>query len=206
MTPFDPEEKIFSLSDLVWLFRKNRHAIIRIALVGCAFAAIVVFSKPVFYKAEATFKESAEQNERQGLLNEVVANMGLSAGAPQAGALMKSYQVLKPLIRRMGLQANVAQTGSLRRKWKRVCDIICAELGCKLDDPDSFRFSDLAYDGEKPLDLRLCFIDAERFEIRQKQEKTRGVDPLKAKKRIYSYLLRRGFSPEVVIDSVSRIK
>lgn len=42
--------------------------------------------------------------------------------------------------------------------------------------------------------------------IRQKQEKTRGIDPLKAKKRIYSYLLRRGFSPEVVIDSVSRIK
>jgi len=42
--------------------------------------------------------------------------------------------------------------------------------------------------------------------IRQKQEKTRELDPLKAKKRIYSYLLRRGFSPEVVIDSVSRIK
>jgi regulatory protein len=42
--------------------------------------------------------------------------------------------------------------------------------------------------------------------IRQKQEKTRGIDPLKAKKRIYSYLLRRGFSPEVVIDSVSRLK
>ncbi|MCK9594195.1 MAG: regulatory protein RecX [Candidatus Omnitrophica bacterium] len=42
--------------------------------------------------------------------------------------------------------------------------------------------------------------------IRQKQEKTRGIDPLKAKKRIYSYLLRRGFSPEVVIDSISRLK
>lgn len=42
--------------------------------------------------------------------------------------------------------------------------------------------------------------------IRQKQEKIRELDPLKAKKRIYSYLLRRGFSPEVVIDSVSRLK
>jgi len=36
--------------------------------------------------------------------------------------------------------------------------------------------------------------------------KLKGIDPQKAKKRVYAYLLRRGFSPEVVIDVISQIK
>lgn len=35
---------------------------------------------------------------------------------------------------------------------------------------------------------------------REKLKKIKGIDPQKAKRRIYAYLLRRGFSPEVVID------
>lgn len=34
--------------------------------------------------------------------------------------------------------------------------------------------------------------------INQKLEKLKGIDPEKAKARIYRYLIRRGFSPEVV--------
>ena len=87
---------------------------------------------------------------------------------------MKSYQVLKPLIVRMGLQARVAETGSVRRGWIRVCDKISAELRRPLDDPDSFRFSDVEFEGEKPLDLRLRFFDPERFEIRENKKKFLG--------------------------------
>jgi len=36
--------------------------------------------------------------------------------------------------------------------------------------------------------------------------KLKGIDPQKAKKRVYAYLLRRGFSPEVVIDALNQIE
>jgi len=35
---------------------------------------------------------------------------------------------------------------------------------------------------------------------KERLKKIKGIDPQKAKKRIYAYLLRRGFSPETVID------
>jgi len=34
----------------------------------------------------------------------------------------------------------------------------------------------------------------------------KDIDPQKAKKRVYAYLLRRGFSPEVVIDVLAQAK
>jgi len=36
--------------------------------------------------------------------------------------------------------------------------------------------------------------------------KLKGCDPQKARKRIYAYLLRRGFSPEIVIDILTKNK
>jgi regulatory protein len=40
----------------------------------------------------------------------------------------------------------------------------------------------------------------------EKLNKLKGVDPVKAKRRLYGYLLRRGFSPEVIIDVMGRLK
>ena len=37
---------------------------------------------------------------------------------------------------------------------------------------------------------------------RDRLNKLKGIDPQKAKKRVYAYLLRRGFSPEVVMDVI----
>ncbi len=36
--------------------------------------------------------------------------------------------------------------------------------------------------------------------------KLKGIDPQKAKRRVYAYLLRRGFSPEVVIDVLTQAR
>lgn len=35
-------------------------------------------------------------------------------------------------------------------------------------------------------------------------DKLKGCDPQKAKKRVYAYLLRRGFSPETIIDALNK--
>jgi len=40
--------------------------------------------------------------------------------------------------------------------------------------------------------------------VEDKFRKMRNIEPQKAKMRIYSYLLRRGFSPDVCLDAINR--
>lgn len=40
--------------------------------------------------------------------------------------------------------------------------------------------------------------------VEEKFRKMRNIEPQKAKSRIYSYLLRRGFSPDVCLDAINR--
>ena len=39
----------------------------------------------------------------------------------------------------------------------------------------------------------------------EKWDRLKGIEPEKAKRRLYSYLLRRGFSPEIVSDNISQL-
>jgi regulatory protein len=40
--------------------------------------------------------------------------------------------------------------------------------------------------------------------IEKRLKKLKGIEPQKAQRRIYAYLLRRGFSPEVIIEALNR--
>ena len=40
---------------------------------------------------------------------------------------------------------------------------------------------------------------------KERLDKLKGIEPQKAKRRIFMYLLRRGFSPEVVIDIINQL-
>jgi regulatory protein len=40
---------------------------------------------------------------------------------------------------------------------------------------------------------------------RARFSKLKGIEPEKAKRRIFSYLLRRGFSPDVVMDAITQL-
>lgn len=40
---------------------------------------------------------------------------------------------------------------------------------------------------------------------KKKFDKLKGVEPQKAKRRLYAYLLHRGFSPEIVIDVLNQL-
>lgn len=41
--------------------------------------------------------------------------------------------------------------------------------------------------------------------IKGKLSKLKGIEPDIAKRRIYAYLIRRGFSPEIVVNSLNRL-
>ena len=40
---------------------------------------------------------------------------------------------------------------------------------------------------------------------KERLNRLKGLDPVSVKRRLYSYLLRRGFSPEIVNDIVMRL-
>lgn len=40
---------------------------------------------------------------------------------------------------------------------------------------------------------------------KEKFDRIKGIEPRKAKRRIYSYLLRRGFSPEIIIECINNL-
>jgi len=42
--------------------------------------------------------------------------------------------------------------------------------------------------------------------IKQRFDRLKGAEPQKAKRRLYAFLLRRGFSPEIVIDAINQLK
>lgn len=48
--------------------------------------------------------------------------------------------------------------------------------------------------------------DVVREIAEEKFNRLKGIEPRKAKKRIYDYFMRRGFSPDVVIDIINQLK
>jgi len=39
--------------------------------------------------------------------------------------------------------------------------------------------------------------------VEKRFEKLKGLEPVKARVRVYSYLIRRGFTPEIVVDTIN---
>lgn len=50
-----------------------------------------------------------------------------------------------------------------------------------------------------------CEKDAVKQLAEERLSKLKGVEPQKAKRRLYAYLLRRGFSPDVIYEALSII-
>jgi uncharacterized protein involved in exopolysaccharide biosynthesis len=164
MMTVDPDEKIFSLGDITRLFQKQKKALYRAALIGCALASFYALVKPVKYKAVATFKESSEQKGGEGLLD-MLGGLGVSGDSPQASALLQSNLILKPLVSQFGLQITPLLGSKLGKAWKRITENLRTLRGRKLDDIDSFQFADVSYEGEDGRSFQICFRSNEEFEV-----------------------------------------
>ncbi len=162
---FDSEERIFTVSDVHRLFNSLKKRLVKIALIGglCGFVFCAI--KAPKYKIEATFKEGIEKSGGDSVLKDFLGGMSV-AQQPQAVALMKSYQVLKPLIQKLGLQVGVKKGGWIVGKvFRRISENFKAEREKPLEDLDSFVFQDVVYDGEQTLNFSLRFSDREQFAV-----------------------------------------
>jgi hypothetical protein len=162
----DPDERVFTLSDVKQLYRSQKKTILRASFLGAllGFGFILILSSPK-YQISATFKEAPKSVEGGGLDRLILANGGPGSGESQTAVLFQSNQVLKPLAHRMGTQAIVRKQGLLSRGYKRIRDNILSERGRMLSDVDDFAFQNVIYEGEEPLSYTLRFEDFEHFSI-----------------------------------------
>ncbi|HSX11053.1 MAG TPA: hypothetical protein VLF94_05010 [Chlamydiales bacterium] len=174
----DHEERVFTLGDVKRLYIAQRRRMIKWALFGAIGAFIGVGILSPKYKVEATFKEGVEKADAGGALQEI---LGGSFGnpQPQAASLMRSSQVLKPLVEKMGLQISSPRTGWIVKKvFKRYRDNLRATRGLPLDDLDPFIFQDVVCEAESKVGFGITFINQDHFAVRsadQKRELARGV-------------------------------
>lgn len=144
----DPEEWIVSLQDVKRLYISMWKGLFKWAFLGGLAFFLYFGNQNVVYKAEASFKEAAERTSHETIFKELIGGVSHTA-QPQATTLMKSNQVLKPLIEKLGLQIRPAfsdwkMVQTLRRyreNWR-------AEKGLELDDIDRFVFEKVSYDGK----------------------------------------------------------
>src|SRR5262245_26395286 len=99
----DPEEWIVSLLDVKRLYIWMRKGLFKGALLGGLAFFLYFGGQSVVYKAEASFKEVAERTVQETFFKELMSGISHTA-SPQAATLMKSNQVLRPLVEKMGLQ------------------------------------------------------------------------------------------------------
>ncbi len=168
----NPEEWIISLTDVKQLYNSIRKRLIKWAIFGAVATFLFIGIAKVKYKAEANFKEGVEKSSSENVLKELIG--GISAGnQPQASCIMKSYQVLKPLVEKMGLQINPSFSSGwaplkLLRRYKESWR---AEKGLLVEDSDPFIFEDVQYEGEQKFSFHILFSSREQFQIFDERKK-----------------------------------
>lgn len=174
----DPEERVFTLNDVKQLYIVQRKRLVKWAAMGAIITFLLVGIRTPKYQIIATFKESAEHSESGGALRDLLGGMG-GASQSQAASLMKSFQVLKPLVEKLGLQVYAPRSGWIVLKaFKRYRDNLNATRGLPLADLDPFVFEDVTSDQEEEFHFGLKFSDRNHFVVYtrdQREELAKGV-------------------------------
>lgn len=167
----DPEEWIVSFNDVKQLYFSVSGRLIKWAIFGALAAILFCGNMGVEYKAEASFKEGVERSHSESFFKELIAGVS-QPNQPQATSIMKSYQVLKPLVEKMGLQVVPAQSEWVVSRWiRQFKDTWRAERGGSVPDIDSFGFADVCYHEEISLPIHIVFSDREQFSVYDERKK-----------------------------------
>lgn len=164
------EIRFFHAEDFFWLLKREKRRLTLFACLGIFLACCFLLLLNPSYTIEASFKEQKEESglESKDLLKQLFSG-SLSSSSSHTVDLMKSRAILRPLVEKLGLQAEFISSGYLEDALRLARDLWIAEWKNPLPIPDVFRCKDIFYEGEKTLELEICFIDPERFEILDKK-------------------------------------
>lgn len=163
-------ERTISLHDLGRILLKNKGVLALVTFLCALGGFYYALTRPVEYLIEATFKEQGEIRA-EGPLQGFKEALGGLFDSSQTPLLMKSQQILNPLIIQMGLQIRSTEKQETRR-WLR--NSLRAEMGKTLPEHDPFRFQNVDYRGEKPLKIEVRCVAPETFEVSWKKGKAQG--------------------------------
>lgn len=176
--PFiDPEERIVSLQDVKRLYIAMRKRLFKWAFYGAVATFVYFGSSEVVYKAEASFKEAVEKTSQEHFFKELIGGISTTI-QPQTTILMKSNQVLKPLVEKLGLQIQPAVSKwSVLRMLRRYYESWRVARGLKLTDPNRWIFEHVHYEGAAEKFVFLKFLNAQEYSVYSAQKKilTQGM-------------------------------
>lgn len=160
---------MITLEDIRLLYQKKKTALLIAVFLGAAVGFFSIFSSPLQFKIEASFKEKPEQGSAESSIRDLFLNGLKAAQQPEAISLMKSNQVLKAVVSSYGLQAEIKR--GFLEPLRRFRDHLYAELRWKIPERDWFSFRKVEYSGEESLELNLRFINYGVFEVLDGQKK-----------------------------------
>ena len=173
------DERIFTLSDVKRLFQRKKRSILRAALIGGLLAFGLLLLKPHKYKIEATFKEGIEKGGGGEYSLNGLLGGGALASQPQAVAVMKSIQVMKPVVEKLGLNAHIPNRGGkISKLYRRIRDNCRAEMRKPLFDADSFGFRNVSCEEEMEFSLFIRFDTRNSFSVLSGDKKILAVGTL----------------------------
>src|SRR5271163_2886653 len=97
----DSEEWIVSFDDVKRLYISMWKRLVKWSVIGGIAAFVFLASGASKYKAEATFCEGVEASSSGNFIKEFMGGLSSSNNQPKASTIMKSFQVLRPLVENM---------------------------------------------------------------------------------------------------------
>jgi hypothetical protein len=171
----NPEEWVVSLLDVKRLYISMWKRLIKWAIIGGIAFFLYFGSIEIVYQAEATFKETAERVSPEHFLKEFLGGISVTS-QPQAASLMKSNQVLRPLIENLGVQIQpVSSEWKFFKGLRRYKEAWKAEKGRPINDLDSFIFSKVDYDGLESIPLFLKFQNEKEYVVLNEKKEEVGL-------------------------------
>ena len=155
---------VVTFDDISRLLRKIRSKILFAAICGAISCLIIAASRSPEYIVEATFKEGVEQSTPDSFMKDMFLNGLKASQQSQSISVMKSTQVLQPVIEKYGLQARLRQNILIRwlgNLWGQCL----AEWGILIESVDSFSFAKVHYTGERIKEIQLRFSDPTHFRV-----------------------------------------
>lgn len=176
----EPEiDRPLAMIDLWRLIKRQRKLICGAALFCGALAVLFALNRPVLFQAEATFRDRGSRamamGPSSGVLSAVLSNMGGGSSDQELISLLKSRQLMGPVIQEMGLQASVKEKSIFAGFQGVVWDNMRAELAHLRKSrtpfttlkPPAIALEELVYLGEVPTAIQIVFIDDQNYRVEQ---------------------------------------
>lgn len=169
------QEITITFSELVSFVKQHLKFVCKWSYVLGGFILLVALFSPLKYTYEVKIKVPDNKIGSEGGLKDMIPLFGQSSAAEGAVTLLESHILLRQVIEKMGLQVRCHSDSFFKRLF-----ISCQQsllFGIHKEsffDRDLFSFRDVAFSGERPLDLLLRCLPDGSYELLENPSKVLG--------------------------------